>query len=141
MTGVDVSAQADTRELPRFAGGDIAKQLGDHPLRQVVGLDAVVHGQLLQPRHQAPVTADHPAHQAFMGQMVEAAALAVALAGCVHQSQALRRLFGDESLLQGDGDLLGETDADEAAGGQVGVVRNARHGCGGGHDLAHCGYS
>ena len=72
-----------------------------------------------------------------MGQMVEAAALAVALAGGIHQRQPLRCLLGEEALLQGDGDFLGETDADETAGGEVGVVRDARHCSGGGHDFAH----
>ena len=141
MARVDIGAQTDPRQLPRLAGGDVAKQLGDHPLRQVVGLDAVLHRQLLQPRHQAPVAANHPPHQTLMGQVVKAAALAVALTGGIHQGQVARCLFSEKALLQGNGDLLGETDADEAARGQVGVVRDARHRSGGGHDLAHSGYS
>ena len=36
----------------RLAGGDVAEQVADHALRQVVGLDLVVDGELLQLRHR-----------------------------------------------------------------------------------------
>ena len=83
------------------------------------------------------MAADHPAHQAFVSQVVEAAALAVALARGIHKGQALWCVLGLEALLQGNGDFLGEADANEAAAGQVGVIRNSRHRLGGAHHFAH----
>ena len=111
--------------VPGLAGGDVAEQVGDHALRQVVGLDLVGDGQLLQLRHQAPVAADDAPHQPVVAEVVEAALLAVALAGGIDQGQVARRAEAErvvlrrreEALLQGDGDVLGEADADEAAGG------------------------
>src|SRR3990167_1612630 len=76
-----------------------------------------------------------------MGQVVKATTLAIALAGGIHQGQAQRSLFREKALLQGDGDFLGQTNADKAASGQVGVIRDARHSGGGAYDLAHSGYS
>ena len=39
---VDEGAEADSAEVPRPAGGDVAEQARDHALRQVVGLDPVL---------------------------------------------------------------------------------------------------
>ena len=51
----------------------------DHALRQVVGLDLVGDGQMLQLRpHEAPMAADDTPDHSFMAEMIEAA-LAVAL--------------------------------------------------------------
>jgi hypothetical protein len=76
--------------------------------------------------------------------MVQSALLAVALAGRIDQGQiarmAGRRGFGvvrgEESLLEGDGDFLGEADADEAAGRQRVAIADQLHRVGGGDDLA-----
>jgi hypothetical protein len=94
------------------------KQVRDHALRQVVGLDQVVDRELLQLRHQAPVAADGALDQPGMRQVVEAARAAVALAGGVEQGEVLRPAgrAGEIQRLERDRDLLGEADADEAAG-------------------------
>ena len=59
---IDEGAQADTGERAGLAGGDIAEQVGDNPLGQVIGLDLVADGQLLQARHETPVAADDAAN-------------------------------------------------------------------------------
>ena len=48
---IDEGAEADGGEVAGPVRGDIAEQMGDHALRQVVGLDFVGDGQFLQPRH------------------------------------------------------------------------------------------
>ena len=55
---IDERAEADARELARLAGGDVAEQVRDHALRQVVGLDLVRDRERLQLRHESPVAAD-----------------------------------------------------------------------------------
>lgn len=70
-----------------------------------------------------------------MAEMVEAALLAVALAGGIEQGQvartaeAMRVAFGtlEEQLLEGDGDVLGKPDADEAAGGHGVAISDQAH--------------
>jgi hypothetical protein len=141
---VDEGAEPDPGEGARLAGGDVPVQVGDDPLGQVVALDAVRDGQLLQARHQAPVPADHALHQPFVAQVVEAAVLAVALAGAIDEGQALglatavRVLLAgvEEALFQRDGDILGEADADKAGGGHGVAGADQAHGVGGADDLA-----
>ena len=78
-------------ERARLAGGDVAEQVRDHALRQVVGLDLVGDRERLQLRHQAPVAADDALDQPVVAEVVEAALLAVALAGGVDERQVARR--------------------------------------------------
>ena len=99
MARVDEGVQPHARERAGLAGGDVAKQVRDHALRQVPGLDQVVHGELLHLGHQAPVAADHPLQQAGVAQVVEPAVLAVALAGGIDQRQVARRLRSARNAL------------------------------------------
>ena len=73
--------------------GDVAEEVGDHALRQVVGLDLVGDGELLQLRHKAPMAADDASDQPLMREVIEPAILAVALAGGIDQRE-VRRLAG-----------------------------------------------
>ncbi len=59
--------------------GNIAEQVGDHTLRQVVGFNRILKGQLPATSHKTPMAADHPLHQPRMGEVVEAHAFAVTL--------------------------------------------------------------
>ena len=69
-----------------------------------------------------------------MAEVVEAALLAVALAGGVDERQVARAADavrvvlrrGEEALLERDRDVLGEADADEAAGGDRVAVADQR---------------
>src|SRR5690349_987391 len=125
MARVDESADADAGDVSRAMCGDVAEQMRDHALRQVVSLDLARDRELLQFRRKAPVPADDAADQALMGKVVEAAMLAVALARGIDQRQVARlalrvgriALAREIQLLQRDRDLLGKADADEAAGG------------------------
>ncbi len=133
---VDEGAQAHPGQGAGLAGGDVAEEMRDHPLRQVPGLDAPLDGELLQGGHQPPVAADHLRHQALVAQVVEPALLAVALAGGIHQGQVTGFSGLKEALLQGHGESLGEADADEAAGRQGVAVTDQVHGLAGGDHLA-----
>ena len=144
---VDEGAQPDARELARLVRGDVAVELRDHALRQVVGLDQVGDGQPLQLRHQTPVTADDAPDEPFVTEMVQALVLAVALAGGIDEGEIARaadgrcvlRVAGQEPLLERDGDFLGEADADEPAGRDRVAVADQPHGVRRRHDLAALG--
>jgi hypothetical protein len=142
--GIDEGAEADPGQGAGLAGGDVAEQVADHALRQVPGLDAVGHRELLQLRHQAPMAADHAPDQAVVAEVVEAALLAVALAGGVHQGEVTRMaqavgigfLRFEKTRFERDGDVFGKADADEAAGGDGVAVADQLHRLAGAHQLA-----
>ncbi len=133
---VDEGAEADPAQVPRLAGGDVAKEVRDHALRQVPGLDPVLDRELAERRHQAPVAADHACHQAVVAEVVEAARLAVALPRRVDEAQPARRALGEEALLERHRQPLGEADADEAAGGDGVAVAHELDRLGSADDLA-----
>ena len=138
---VDEGAQADPAQRSRLAGGDVAEQVRDHSLRQVVGLDVAVDREHLELGHQAPVAADDALEKAVMAEVVQAARLAVALPGGVDQGQRARRaaaglgLGGKEALLEREGDAFGKADADEAAGRDGVAVVDQAHRLRGADDL------
>ena len=77
------------------------------------------------------------ADEALVGEMVEALVLAVALPGGVDERQVRAGApLGEEALLERDRDLLGEADADEAAGRHRVAVADQAHRLRGGDDLA-----
>src|ERR1700730_11084981 len=51
---IDESSQSDLGDMAGTVGRDVAKQMGDNALREVVGFYLVGNGQLLKLRHQAP---------------------------------------------------------------------------------------
>ena len=121
---IDEGSEADARDMARPVRRDVTEEVRDHALRQIIGLDLVLHREALDFRDEAPMAADHAPDEAGMAEMIEAAFLAVALASRVDEREIARmaglRAFlvarAEKSLLQRDRDLLGETDADEAAG-------------------------
>jgi len=121
--------------------------MGDDPLRQIVGLDPVGDRQLLQFRHETPVPAEHPANQAVMAEVVEAAVLAVPLPGCVNQGQIARAALAmhigrfpfEEKILKRHGDILGEADPDETAGRHGIAIPYQAHRIAGGDYLSRIG--
>ncbi len=127
MTGIDEGVQPDSGKVTGFAGGDVAKQMGDDALGQVPGFDAVLDGESLQGRNQAPVAADHSCDQAVVAEMVESATVAVALAGGIDQGQVAWLSSVEEAPLKRHGQTLGEADSDEAAGGDRVAVADQAH--------------
>ncbi len=73
--------------MPRLARSDVAEEMHDHALRQVVGFQLVRYRQGLKFRHEPPVAPDHAPHEARMPEVVEAALLAVALSGAVDERE------------------------------------------------------
>ncbi|WLI74644.1 hypothetical protein [Halomonas alkalicola] len=71
-----------------------------------------------------------------MAQVVEPAGLAVALAGGIHQGQVAGFAALQKACLQGHRQVLGEADADEAAGGHGVAVADQLHRLAGGDHLA-----
>ena len=108
--------------MARLTCCDVAEQVGNYALRQVVSLDLIADGKRLQFGHKAPVPPDHALHEARVTEVIEAAFLAVALTGRVNERQVARtsdtvwiilcRIH--EAVLERDSDVLGETYADEA---------------------------
>ena len=145
--GVDEGPEADPGDGARPAGGDVAEHVGDDALWQVPGFDAVGHGKLLQFGDQSPVAADDATDEAVMAEVVEPPLLAVTLAGGIEEAEVARateavRVFllaFEEEFLEGDGDVLGEADADEAAGGDRVTVADQAHRLAGRNYLAGVG--
>ena len=152
---IDEGAEPDGGDMAGAMGGDVAEQMGDHALRQVIGLDLVVEGELLQLRHKPPMAADHALDEPLMGEVVEAAVFAVSLAGSVDEGQVFWRagragrfsagagrarplgaLAPEKSLLERKGDLFGKSDADEAAGRNRVAVADEPHRLRGAHHFA-----
>jgi len=104
---------------------DVAKKVRNHALRKVVRLDLIGNRQLLQFRHQTPVSPDDAPYQTFVAKMVEFAFVAVSLSRGIDQRQIARlvgvrnRLFTlrEIELLDRQSDFLGEPDPDKAACG------------------------
>ena len=87
---IDERAEPHPRQVSRLARRDVAEQVRDHALRQVVRLDLIADRERLQLRHEAPVAADHALHEARVAEVIEAAILAVALPGRVDERQVAR---------------------------------------------------
>ena len=137
-------AETDAREVPRLAGCDVAVKVRDDALRQVVGFDVPADCQFLQLRHETPMAADDAGYQPLVPEVVEAAFLAVALAGRIDERQVTRfGVFeraivaaGNKAFFKRDGDVFGKTDADETAGGDGIAGSDQCHGITGGNGLA-----
>ena len=121
---VDEGLQTDAADDAGAARGDIAVQVRDHSLRQVVGFDIVIQRQFAQSRHQPPVTADDPLYQSAMAEMIESTLVAVTLARGVDEGQAGRRGTVEKALLEADGERLGEADTDESCRRQRCPIRD-----------------
>ena len=117
QAGIDERVQTDRGHQSGSPGGDLPKQVRDHPLRQAVRLQLLRPGQGPQLRHQAPMPADDAGRHTLVGEMVDPAVAPVPLAGGIDQREIPRRTGGQEALLQGHRQALGETDPHEAAGG------------------------
>ena len=67
---INERAETDARDMAGPVRGDVAEQMRNHALRQIIGLDLVGDGEMLQLRHQAPVAADDSAYEPLMREMV-----------------------------------------------------------------------
>ena len=132
---VDECVEADPREQPGLACGGIAEQLGDHTLRQVVGLDLAVDGHLAELARHAPVAADGPFEQTFVAQPVKAAALPISLCHRERQCQIPGRAGLQKPRLQRQGQLFGKALRGETLRHDGVAVTDQRDGFLGGHDL------
>ena len=135
--GIDEGAEADTGQVTRPAGGNVAEHMGDHALWQVVAFHEVVDGHAAEPGGKPPVPADDPLHQPFVRQVIQPLAATVALTGGIHQGQVARRAVGKEALLQRHGDFLGKTNPHETGRRKRGTVLDAGDGGSRSHDLGH----
>lgn len=108
--------------MARLTCCDVAEQVRNDALRQVVSLDLIADGERLQFGHKAPVPPDHSLHEAEVTKVIETALLAIALTRRVNEREVARTsdtvwiVLGriHEAVLERDGDVLGETYADEA---------------------------
>ena len=143
-TRVNKRTQTNAGQRAGLAGSDVTKQVRDHALRQVVGLNLVARGQCLKLRHQPPVPAHHALDQPAMAEMVEPALLAIALTRGVDQRKVARIAhaivallgLGEETFLKRHGDAFGKTDADKAASSHGVATAHQLHRLGGAHHLA-----
>ena len=132
---IDEGADADAGERAGLAGGDVAVEVRDHALRQVVGLDLALEREAADLRDQAPMAADDALEQAVMAERVEAAVLAVPLPGREQQREVARLAGFEETLFERDQERIRHADADEARGAERVAVLDDGDGFGGGDDL------
>ena len=132
---IDKRVEANPGQQPRLSRGGIAKQLRDDPLRQVVGLDLVLHGHLAELTRHPPVPPDGALEQALVAQPVRAPPLPVSLCHGERQREIPRGAGLQESRLQRQGELFGETLPGEALHDDGVSVTDQRDGLGGGNDL------
>ena len=135
VAGIDKRVEANPGQQPGLTRGGIAEQLRDHALRQVVGLDLVLHGHLAELTRHPPVPPDGPLEQAFVAQPVRAPPLPVSLCHGERQRQIPRGAGLQESRLQRQGEFFGETLPGEAFHDDGVAVTDQRDGLGGGDDL------
>jgi hypothetical protein len=117
---VNERSESDAREMPWTLRGDVAEQMRNHTLREVIRLYPVGDSQALQFGYEAPVPPDHASYQSFMAKVVEPALFAVALARGINERE-IAWLAGRFNLLvfrqikglQRHRDFLGETNAHE----------------------------
>jgi hypothetical protein len=121
---------------PPSARGDVAVEVGDHTLGEVVGLEPVLDRELLDRRDQAVVATDDPFQQAFVTQVVQTTHLAVALPTGIDQRQVARRALREKALFEGDEELVRRAVATVTRGGQRVAILDQRDGVLGRDDLA-----
>ena len=133
---VDEGTEADAREMSGAPGGDIAEEMRDDALREIVGLNLVRDREALQLGYQSPVPPNHTLDQALMAKVIEAALLSVALTRGVDECEVPRFVFCPDVLLvlrqverlESDGDLFGKADADKASRRDGIVLADQPHG-------------
>ena len=135
LARVDEGAQAHLGEGAGLAGGDVAIEVRDHALRQVVGLDPVLHRQPADLGDQPPMPADHALEQPVMPEPVEPLLLAVALPRREQQRQVARLAGLEEAPLQPGQQIVRRADADEARGADRVAAADQGHGLGQAHHL------
>ncbi len=135
LIGIDEGVQPDLGDDAGLSAGNRAEQVADDPLRPIVGLDLVPHGQLAESRDQPPETADHPADQPRRGQPVQPPPPPVTLPGGKQQRQVAGVAIGAVTVGQRRRHRLGVAAGSEAAGGDGPSALDDAGGFGGGHDL------
>ena len=113
LARVDEGAEPDPAEQAGFARGDVAVEVRDAALREVVGLDLVLQSELADARDQPPVPADHAPQQTVAAEPIQALPLAVPLPGGEDEGEVSG--FGglEEPPLQTGEQRLGNADTDE----------------------------
>ena len=115
VLGIDEGVEADLSEDAGAFSGDLTEKDAEYTLGQVVGLDFVGESEGAEFGGQVPVAADNAAKQAAMGEVIEAAIVAVALPSAVEESEVLRGAGLEKALFEGGGQEFGMARTDEAA--------------------------
>lgn len=87
---IDESAQAHMGQCAGLACGDIAVEVRDHALWQVIGRDQPLRRQRAHFGDQAPVTADDAFEQALVPETVQPPVISIALPGGEDECQVAR---------------------------------------------------
>ena len=98
-----------------LASGDVTKEMDDNALGEIVPFDFAVEHELAQLWRQAPMSADYALYKALVTEVVEAARVAVALTGAIHEGEVSRFSGLQEAPFYGRGERLRMSDANEPA--------------------------
>jgi hypothetical protein len=111
---IDEGADADPGERARLAGGNVAVEVRDDALGQVIGFDLALQRQAADLWDQPPMAADHALEQAIVAERVEAAILSVPLPGREQQREVARFAGFQKAPFKRDQKRIRHADADEA---------------------------
>src|SRR5262249_34627578 len=123
MARIDKRSQSHPREVSGALCCNVAEQMRNHALGKIICLDLVGDFQLLQFRHQPPMSANYASHKTFVAKMIESSFLAIPLAGGVDQRE-ITWLLGSRSCfitlreierLYRQGDFFGKANTNKAA--------------------------
>ena len=81
ITRVDERIESDSGQMTWPTSCDIAKELGDDALREVIGFDETFNRQALEARNQSPMTTNDSFDQPLVSKVIQAFACTVALTG------------------------------------------------------------
>ncbi len=103
---IDEGAEAHLGERSGLAGANVAVEVRDDALGQVIREDLVVLYEATDLGREPEVAADHAPQQALVGEPVEPFLLGIPLARCMHEREAARGARLKEALLERGQQLL-----------------------------------
>jgi hypothetical protein len=139
ITGINEGVQSHVGDQSGAASGHLAKELGHHPLWEVVRLEAGLQGHPPHLGRHRPVAGDDTPDQSIEGQQAEATLGPVANPGAVDEHQVARMSRVEVALAQTTQQQVGlEQPASGTLHHQGSAIRNVGDGFSGAQNrLAH----
>src|SRR5207247_4113764 len=118
-------AEPDARQRAGLSRRDVAVEMRDHALGEVVRLDPVAEDQLPDLRRESEVAADDAVEETVVREEIEPLVLRVALAGGVNEGEAPRPARLPKALRESDEERLRHPVTAVAGRGEHGALGHA----------------